>query len=98
MAEINWTREAQSWLKDIYDYIAADNPEAAIRTVEGIYQRSQLLEQHPEVGYKYETQSHRSVRILLYGHYRITYLVKLDGNIDILGIFHGALDIDRYLV
>ena len=98
MAEINWTEEAQSWLKDIYDYIAADNPEAAARTVDGIYERSQLLKQHPETGYKYETQSNRPVRILLYGHYRITYIIKMDGNIDILGVFHGALDIDRYLL
>jgi toxin ParE1/3/4 len=33
---------------------------------------------------------------LLYGHYRIAYLIKDDGNIDILGVFHGALDIGRY--
>jgi hypothetical protein len=26
MAKINWTYEAECWLKDIYDYIAADNP------------------------------------------------------------------------
>lgn len=36
------------------------------------------------------------VRILLYGHYRITY-VLVDNRIDILGIFHGELDIDKYL-
>jgi hypothetical protein len=29
---------------------------------------------------------------------RITYLVKPDGDVAILGVFHGALDIDRYLV
>lgn len=98
MAEINWTREAQSWLKDIYDYIAADNPEAATSTVEGIYEKAQILKQYPEAGYRYESQSNRLVRILLYGHFRITYLVKSNGNIDILGVFHGALDIDRYLV
>ncbi len=98
MAEINWTQEAQSWLKDIYDYIAADNPEAAARTIEGIYQKAQLLKQHPEAGYRYESQSSGLVRILLYGHFRITYLIKTDGNIDILGVFHGALDIDNYLV
>jgi len=40
--------------------------------------------------------SSRHVRILLYGHYRIAYLVKDDGNVDILGVFHGALDITRY--
>ena len=98
MAEVNWTQESQTWLKDIYDYIAADNPEAAARTVSGIYERAQLLKQHPEVGYKYETSSSRDVRILLYGHYRITYIIKTENTIDILGVFHGALDIDRYLV
>ena len=98
MAKISWTKESEVWLKDIYDYIAADNPEAAARTVNGIYQKAQLLKQHPELGSKYETESSRDVRILLYGHYRITYLIKVDGNIDILGVFHGALDIDRYLV
>lgn len=98
MAEINWTQEAQSWLKDIYDYIAVDNPTAAVRTVEGIYEKAQLLNQYPEAGYRYETQSGHLVRVFLYGHYRITYLIKPDGNIDILGVFHGALEINRYLV
>jgi toxin ParE1/3/4 len=37
LAELNWTREAEHWLKDIHDYIAADNPDAAGRTVNGIY-------------------------------------------------------------
>jgi len=98
LAEINWTQEAESWLKDIHDYIAADNPDAAARTVEGIYERAQLLKPHPLAGHKYETQQDRAVRILLYGHYRITYLIKPDGDIDILGVFHGSLDIDRYLI
>jgi plasmid stabilization system protein ParE len=70
LAEINWTGEAQSWLRDIYDYIAADDPRAAARTVSGIYEKAQLLKQHPEIGYKYEPESSRAVRILLYGHYR----------------------------
>jgi plasmid stabilization system protein ParE len=52
----------------------------------------------PKLVYRYETESSRTVRILLYSHYRITYLIKPDGNIDILGVFHGSLDIDRYLV
>ncbi|MBI5506369.1 MAG: type II toxin-antitoxin system RelE/ParE family toxin, partial [Deltaproteobacteria bacterium] len=30
------------------------------------------------------------------GHYRIAYLIKPDGSIDILGVFHGALDIERF--
>ncbi len=95
MAEITWTQEAQRWLEDIFEYIAADNTQAAARTVQGIYERAQDLATFPEIGYRYVASS-RHVRILLYGHYRIAYLIKEDGNVDILGVFHGSLDITRY--
>lgn len=98
MAEIRWTAEAERWLQDIFGYIAEDNPEAAADTVEGIFDRSQVLRTHPEIGYHYEPIQDREVRILLFGHYRIAYLLKRDGSIDILGVFHGALDIGRYLL
>jgi toxin ParE1/3/4 len=98
LAAINWTRESEIWLKEIYDYIAADDPDAAARTIFAIYEEAQLLKNHPKLGRKYETEQSREIRILLYEHYRITYLIRRDGNIDILGVFHGALDIDRYLV
>lgn len=95
MAEIEWTAEAQRWLEDIFEYIAADNPSAAARTLRGIHDRTQDLRRFPELGYRYSASS-RHIRILLYGHYRIAYLVKEDRNIDILGVFHGSLDISRY--
>jgi plasmid stabilization system protein ParE len=95
MAEISWTDEAQRWLTDIFEYIAADNPQAAARTIQGIYDRAQDLKSFPEIGSRY-TISSRNVRVLLYGHYRIAYLIKDDGNVDILGVFHGSLDITRY--
>ncbi len=97
MGEINWTEEAERWLKDIHNYIAQDSPESAVRVVEAIYEKAQLLSRFPEIGHRYDRILDRHVRILLYGHYRIAYLIKPDGNIDILGVFHGALDIDRYL-
>ena len=97
MAEIRWTIEAEVWLRDIYGYIAHDNPSAAARVVDGIYEKAQLLKEHPEIGYKYRSESEGEIRILLYGHYRIAYLLAGDESIDILGIFHGALEIDRYL-
>lgn len=58
--------------------------------VDGIYKRAQQLVDFPELGYRYQAEA-REVRILLYGHYRITYLVKVDGNVDILGMFHVTL-------
>ena len=95
MAEITWTSEALRWLEDIFEYIAADNRAAASGTVEGIYERAQVLAQYPEMGHRY-LHSSRNVRIILYGHFRIAYLVKDDGNVDILGVFHGSLDITKY--
>ena len=41
MAWLNWTQEAETWLRDIFAYIAQDNPVAAARVVEGIYERVQ---------------------------------------------------------
>ena len=96
MAKIRWTAEAESWLKDIHDYIAIDNPEAAAAVINGIYERTQDLTRFPNLGYKYKTDI-APIRILLYEHYRIAYIVKQNGDIDILGVFHGALEIDRYL-
>jgi plasmid stabilization system protein ParE len=95
MATLTWTDEAQRWLRDIFDYISTDNPAAAARTVDGIYGSAQVLTTFPEIGHRYFAST-RNVWILLYGHYRIAYLIKADGNIDILGVFHGALDIERF--
>lgn len=95
MAKIAWTAEAQRWLQEIYDYIAHDNPDAAHRTVSGIHQRAEVLSTFPEIGHRYRED--RDVRVLLYGHYRIASIVKSNRDVDILGVFHGSLDVERYL-
>lgn len=71
MAEINWTAEAERWLRDIYDYIMHDKPDAAANVVSGIYAKALLLRDFPELGYLYRKESDGDIRILLYGHYRI---------------------------
>lgn len=96
MAKVVWTEEAQRWLQEIYDYIAEDNEASAYRTVRGIHQRAEILVSFPELGYRYREQP--DIRVLLYGHYRIAYLTSSDGDIEILGVFHGALDMARYLL
>lgn len=42
MAKINWTVESRSWLKTNYDFIAADNPFAAEKTIERIINHGAL--------------------------------------------------------
>jgi toxin ParE1/3/4 len=67
MAEITWTAEAQHWLQDIFEYVAADNPQVAARTVQGIFERAQDLVSFSEMGHRYSAST-RHVRILPYGH------------------------------
>ena len=95
MGQIVWSEESQHWLRDIYEYIAEDNPPAALRTVESIRRRVRLLESFPEMGWRYP-KSNRHVRIILSGHYRIAYLVHENRDVTILGVFHPALDISSY--
>ena len=97
MAEIVWTEEAERWLRDIHDYIALDNSVAATKVIAGIFEKSQGLCRFPKIGHKYRDEPDGEIRILLYGHYRIAYLLRPSQAIDVLGVFHGALDISRYL-
>ena len=97
MVKLLWTKESERWLKDIHDYIAQDKPQAAQNVVSGIYKKAQILCEFPEIGYKYRSAPEGDIRVLLYGHYRIAYLIRNKEQIDILGVFHGALELDRYL-
>ena len=95
MAEVVWTDEARRWLQKIYDYIAEDNEDAAYRTVLSIHERADILLTFPEIGYRYRERP--NIRVFVYGHYRIAYLITAQRNIEILGVFHGALDLAQYL-
>jgi toxin ParE1/3/4 len=92
---IIWTDEARTWLRVIREYIAKDSISSADRVIEGIWQKTQILAENPEAGFRYPLRERDDVRVLLYGHYRIAYVVSLR-NVTILGVFHSALDIDRY--
>lgn len=98
MAELRWTAEALGWLEDIYRYIAEDNPIAAVKVMDGMIAKAELLRDFPDIGSRLRVVPEGAVRMVLYGHYRIVYLHRdAADRVEILGVFHGALDIDRYL-
>ena len=55
MAEIRWTEESAQWLRDIYEYISADNLKAAEKVISTIFEKVQVLRDHPEIGHEYQT-------------------------------------------
>ena len=95
MAEVVWTDEARHWLREIRDHIARDNPAAASQTIDGIFEKAGLLSTFPKLGYRFRDDE--NVRILIFGHFRIAYQIMSPDRIDIQGVFHAALDIDRYI-
>jgi len=98
MAQISWTAEAQFRLRDIYEFIVADNPKAAAAVVLGIHASARALREHPRLGQRYTHVTDREVRVLVHGHFRIAHLIYADSeHIDILGVFHAALPIEDYL-
>jgi toxin ParE1/3/4 len=97
LATVVWTAEAERWLLKIHDYIAMDKPGAAFNVVQSIYRRAQILAEFPQLGHSYTSVSGRQVRILLWGHYRIIYAQVPSGDVHILGVFHGAMEMDHYL-
>ena len=97
MATLKLTHEATERLREIHDYIARDNPSAASLVVDGIFAKTQLLCSHPRIGQRYDGIANREIREILYGHYRIPYLIVDESIIEILGVFHGAMEIERYL-
>lgn len=95
---IVWTVESRWWLREIYDYLSEKaGRETAFKVVRGILDRTRILVDFPELGHRYEPARDRNVRTLLYGKYRILYLFEEDDSIHILGVFHGALDLERHL-
>lgn len=97
MGQLRWTREALDWLENIHGYISRDNPQAAAKVIDGIVEKAELVASFPEIGTRLRVEPEGDVRMILYGHYRIAYLCRKDSNaVDVLGVFHGALDIDRY--
>ena len=56
MAKIRWTPEAETWLRETYEYIAQDNRDAARKVVDGIYNKVQLLKDFLKIGYKYREE------------------------------------------
>ena len=66
------------------------------RVIGGILERAERLRRFPESGAPIETASASELRMLLYGHYRIVYRIA-SARVEIIGVFHGALDLERRL-
>jgi toxin ParE1/3/4 len=87
--KINWTQKGRQRLQQVYDYMAADQPENALQYVDKITRRAELPAEQPRLGKVLKKYQREDVREIYEGHYRIFYRV-LSERIDILTVRHSA--------
>jgi plasmid stabilization system protein ParE len=86
MKSVEWSPRAVRALFDLYDYIAADSPEAAARVVDRLRATVNLLGGQEMLGRASEMRNRRE---LVVDQYIITYQVKRE-RIWIVALEHGA--------
>lgn len=83
-----WTEPARQDLRDIFSYIAEENPHAAKRLLAEIKERTVLLQDRPELGRAGRVNGTREL-VLTGTQYVLPYRVK-EQEIQILAVFHSA--------
>jgi plasmid stabilization system protein ParE len=71
--KIIWTPLALERLQTIADYIARDNPQAAIQWVDAVFDKTELLAANPNLGRSVPELDKPEFRELIFGNYRIIY-------------------------
>lgn len=85
---VRWTRLAKADASAIFDWIVAENPEAADRLIEEIGHQVQRLAAHPGLGRPGRCAGTREL-VIAGTPYIATYRLR-GGEVQILRIVHGA--------
>jgi plasmid stabilization system protein ParE len=83
---------ALAQLVERFDYVAAENVEAAYRVMERILEALRQLEEFPQSGRRIQEFPHRRERELIVPPFRIQYRVEGD-TVWIVGVWHGRQDV-----
>jgi toxin ParE1/3/4 len=93
VSRLEFALRAQEDLQGIYDYVADDNPQAALQVIEQIEKRCQLLAANSRTGRKRDELIDR-MRSATAGNYVIYYFLFSDG-IEVTRIIHRSRDVDK---
>lgn len=76
--QLIWTERASNDIEAIVRYIARRDPAASARVGFGIYDRAQILLQHPESGTILDELRHGGWRKLIFLRWKIVYTTRGD--------------------
>ncbi len=87
--KLKWTRVALEDLRNLYEYVAEDNPSAAGRMVHRIQDATERLKRHPQMGKPGRVQGTREL-VIAGSHYIVVYILS-DSGIHIVAVIHSAM-------
>lgn len=96
MKRFNLSPEAAQDIREIWSYIAKDNPRAARNVRLKFFQLFQTLAQRPFIGHRREDLTDKPVLFWPVGSYLIVYH-PYSKPIEIVRVLHSALDLSRLL-
>ena len=91
MGQVITSPEARADLLEIWEYIAADNPQAADGVLSAINHKAQMLPTHPEMGRAREELA-AGIKSLAAGSYLIFYRIG-GSDIEIVRVLHSSREI-----
>lgn len=92
MPSVKIAAAAEEDLKEIWSYVAENNPEAANKLIKEITRRFAVLRDHPQMGREQENLL-VNLRSFVVKSYIIFYQ-PFEGGIEILRVIHGSRDIE----
>jgi len=96
MSKYILSADARQELKDIWEYIARDDVEAADRWIFKLRDAFRMLTRNPQAGHSRKDLTEMQVRFWPVGRYLIIYEIRQD-SILIIAVTQGARDIPSYL-
>ena len=87
-----WSAPAVADLHSIHDHIALDSRVYAVKVVEGIREKAEILDEFPAIGRVVPEIRDDNVRELSLYSYRIVYEIR-DGNIFVLAVVHKRMNL-----
>ena len=85
--KIIWSLLAIDRASEIAEYISSDNPTAANKWIDDIFENVLILQTSPKMGRKVPEINRKEIREIIWGNYRIIYRIE-KFNISILTIRH----------
>ncbi len=85
---VKWVRKALRNLEQAYEYVASDNPDAAVQVVLKLQAAAEQLAEYPLLGKLGRVETTREL-VIAHTPYILVYRVK-DQGVEILRVLHGS--------